>query len=334
MPSLPHLSSFHLLNLESETGSHTAGDGSKPSYIWLYTRRSVCSKATPTVLGQEPQLLSNQADTGADTAPNVKIITSWVQSVACCGQIWKVAWLRLKGRRQLEGEEVTLALNSDRCADAETERRCRNLSSLRNCLPQSLRQEVAGCVSRTARKIVWLEVRMGKGPKRKMGWGFYSECSRKLQKDYKQSRSNDHICIKHTIFMHLARHCAWCSGQSSEPRWIIISSRKGGGGGEERQAYRQEDMLMVQQLGWRKWMDSKYSLRWNWYNLMMDWEWRVRKGPSRMNSSFLLRLVRVSDLKIWVPHPFLLCPETSSSIGCILFKYFPQKSMMISYTLR
>lgn len=101
MPFLPHLSSFHLLNLESETGSHTAGDGSKPSNIWLYTRRSVCSNATPTVLGQEPQLLSNQAD----TAPNVKIITSWVQSVACCGQIWKVAWLRLKGRRQLEGEE-------------------------------------------------------------------------------------------------------------------------------------------------------------------------------------------------------------------------------------
>lgn len=173
---------------------------------------------------------------------------------------------------------------------------------------------------------------MGKGPKRKMGWGFYSKCSGKLQKDYKQSRGNDHICIKNTIFMHLARRCAWCLGQSSEPRWITISSRKWGGGGEERQAYRPEDKLMMQQLGWKKWMDSKYSLRWNWYNLMMDWEWRVRRGPSRMNLSFLFWLVRVSDF--WDPHPFLLCPETSSSICCFLFKYLPQKSMMISYTLR
>lgn len=77
---------------------------------------------------------------------------------------------------------MTLALNSDRCADTETVRRGRNLSGLRNCLLQSPRQEVAGCVSRTARKIVWLEVRMGKGPKRKMGWGFYSECSGKVRR--------------------------------------------------------------------------------------------------------------------------------------------------------
>ena len=40
------------------------------------------------------------------------------------------------------------------------------------------------CLGRT----VWLEVRMGKGPEGKMGWGFYPECRGKLQKDCKQSR--------------------------------------------------------------------------------------------------------------------------------------------------
>ena len=172
----------------------------------------------------------------------------------------------------------------------------------------------------------------GEGTQEEDGLGILFWVQWESEKDYKQSRGNDHICIKNTIFMHLARRCAWCLGQSSEPRWITISSRKRGGGGEERQAYRPEDKLMMQQLGWKKWMDSKYSLRWNWYNLMMDWEWRVRRGPSGMKLSFLFWLVRVSDF--WVPHPFLLCPETSSSICCFLFKYLPQKSMMISYTLR
>lgn len=70
-------------------------------------------------------------------------------------------------------------------ADTETERRQKPSGPERNCL-KSLRQEVAGCVSGTARKTVKLEENARKGPKR-MGWGFYSEPG-SWAEDYKQSR--------------------------------------------------------------------------------------------------------------------------------------------------
>ena len=60
-------------------------------------------------------------------------------------------------------------------------------------------------------------------------------------------------------------------GRAVSPDGSSFPAEKGAGEGKkgrhtkkkkkERQAYRQEDMLMVQQLGWRKWIDSKYSLR-------------------------------------------------------------------------
>lgn len=169
---------------------------------WPSTCRPVRSNYTPTVLGQELWLQCDQAD----TVPDVNIVMSWVQSVECREQIRQggliaVRWSGKVSRRKwhihwiVTGEQTFIRQS-----------RGRNLLSLRNHLPPALRPDIAECVWGTARKPVWLQVRMGKGPKRKLCFGFYSEYRGNLQEDLKQR--HDRICLNNTISIHLTRPSA------------------------------------------------------------------------------------------------------------------------------